>query len=279
MMGRMSTDTSTRSPEAALEQAREAVGNGPIPARTALRKLLGVGWGTAAQIHAELTSERQQERAERRGRMKATMARIQARGVSRKARHQPPRNRPKPERTEPQVPAVATVPTPDPGATETAPKIDPAAPSRTAPGPLRTWPVLILCLPAFVAIWSGWVDLGGMTGFGVVHPFPGIPVAEKITIDTAITLPIGMETYAAYALYVWLSGRVHGRTLAFARWSAIGSLLLGFAGQAVYHQMVAIGWASAPWPITLVVSGIPVAVLGMGAALAHLVRAQPTQEA
>ncbi len=38
----------------------------------------------------------------------------------------------------------------------------------------RAWPVLLLALPAFVAIWSGWVELGRLTGFGPVSPLPGI---------------------------------------------------------------------------------------------------------
>jgi hypothetical protein len=33
---------------------------------------------------------------------------------------------------------------------------------------------LILALPAAVAVWSGWVGIGQMTGFGQVHPLPGI---------------------------------------------------------------------------------------------------------
>jgi hypothetical protein len=102
-----------------------------------------------------------------------------------------------------------------------------------------------------------------------VHPLPGI--ADRFSINTAITLPVGLETYAAYALYVWLSRVGSGRARRFARFSAIGSLLLGFAGQAAYHLMVARGMTAAPWPITLAVSGVPVAVLGMGAALWHLV--------
>jgi hypothetical protein len=130
------------------------------------------------------------------------------------------------------------------------------------------WPVLILCLPAFVAIWAGWVEMGRLTGFGKVALLPGI--ADSVVIDTAITLPIGVETYAAYALWVWLSGRVAGDARRFAKWSAIGSLAIGGAGQIAYHLMTAAGWTSAPWPITAVVACIPVAVLGMGAALAHL---------
>lgn len=137
-----------------------------------------------------------------------------------------------------------------------------------APG-VPGWPLLLLAAPAFVAIWSGWVGLGDLTGFGVVHPLPGI--ADGLTLNTAITLPIGVETYAAFALRVWLSGTAPAPARRFARWSALGSLLLGAAGQIAYHLMTAAGMAEAPWQITAAVACLPVAVLGMGAALAHLV--------
>lgn len=145
--------------------------------------------------------------------------------------------------------------------------------SPPTPPPARravAWPVVLLALPAFVAIWSGWVGLGGLTGFGVVHPLPGI--WDSFSINSAITLPIGVETYGAYALYVWLSGRVPERARRFAKWSAIGSLVVGALGQVAYHLLVAAGVTSAPWWITTAVACLPVAVLGMGAALAHLVR-------
>jgi hypothetical protein len=155
-------------------------------------------------------------------------------------------------------------------------------PARTA-SQLRTWPVALLALPAFVAIWSGWVGLGGLTGFGKVNPLPGTPLAGW-ELDTAITLPIGMEVYAAYALRVWLAGHLADRATRFAKWSAIGALALGAAGQVAYHLMTAAGVTAAPWWITTVVACLPVAVLGMGAALAHLIRdgadgAEPTAEA
>jgi hypothetical protein len=137
-----------------------------------------------------------------------------------------------------------------------------------APRRVRSWPVLLLAAPAFIAVWSGWVGLGELTGFGVVHPLPGI--ADHFTINSAITLPIGVETYAAYALRVWLSGRVPAPARRFAKWSAIGALILGALGQVAYHLLSASGVTSAPWQITTVVACLPVAVLGMGAALAHL---------
>ncbi len=138
---------------------------------------------------------------------------------------------------------------------------------------VRSWPLLVLALPAMVAVWSGWVGIGQMTGFGQVHPLPGI--WDSLHIDTAITLPIGVEAYAAYALRAWLSASavVSAQTRWFARASAIGSLLLGMAGQIAYHLLAQARTAQAPWGITTAVSCLPVLVLGMGAALAHLLRA------
>ncbi|WP_426505424.1 ABC transporter permease [Dactylosporangium sp. McL0621] len=141
---------------------------------------------------------------------------------------------------------------------------------RTARKP-RSWPVALLALPAFVAIWSGWVGLGELTGFGVVHPLPGI--LDAFSLNTAITLPIGVETYAAYALAVWLTGTAPVAARSFARWSAIGSLIFGGLGQVAYHLLTAAGITHAPWWITTAVACLPVAVLGMGAALAHLIHA------
>jgi len=137
---------------------------------------------------------------------------------------------------------------------------------------VRSWPLVLLALPAFVAIWSGWVGLGGLTGFGTIHPLPGI--ADGVTLNTAITLPIGVETYAAYALNVWLAGHhLSARARRFARWSALSALGIGALGQVVFHIMSAAGMTAAPWPITTLVSCLPVVVLGCGAALRHLVRA------
>lgn len=135
---------------------------------------------------------------------------------------------------------------------------------------LPTWPLWLLAAPAGVAIWSGWVGLGGMTGFGPVDLLPGI--GRGAHLNTAITLPVGMEVYAAYALRAWLGGQSPARARAFARRSAIGALVAGAAGQVAYHLMSAAHWAEAPWPVTIAVSCVPVAVLGMGAALAHLLR-------
>lgn len=138
---------------------------------------------------------------------------------------------------------------------------------------VRSWPLLFLALPAAITVWSGWVGIGQMTGFGLVHPLPGI--WESLHLNTAVTLPVGVEAYAAYALRAWLSASaaVSARTRRFARRSAAGSLLLGMAGQIAYHLLDQAGVTRAPWPVTTAVSCLPVLVLGLGAALAHLLRA------
>jgi hypothetical protein len=138
---------------------------------------------------------------------------------------------------------------------------------------VRTWPLLLLALPAAVATWSGWVGIGRMTGFGLVRPLPGI--WDSLQVNTAVTLPVGVEAYAAFALRAWLSASpaLSARTRRFARWSAIGSLGLGMAGQVAYHLLAQEHTVRAPWEVTTVVACLPVLVLGMGTALAHLLHA------
>jgi hypothetical protein len=144
---------------------------------------------------------------------------------------------------------------------------------RTSHRPVRSWPLLILAAPAAVAVWSGWVGIGQMTGFGQIHPLPGI--WPPLHLDTAVTLPIGVEAYAAFALRVWLTASpfVSDRTRRFARRSAIAALVLGMAGQVAYHLLAQAGITRAPWEVTTAVACLPVLVLGMGSALAHLLRA------
>jgi hypothetical protein len=140
-------------------------------------------------------------------------------------------------------------------------------------GVVRSWPLLLLAVPAAVAVRSGWVGIGELTGFGQVHPLPGI--WSSLHIDSAVTLPVGVEAYAAYALHAWLAGgaRLAQRTRRFAKWSTIGSLLLGMAGQVAYHLLTQAGATRAPWGVTTAVACLPVLMLGMAAGLAHMIRA------
>jgi hypothetical protein len=138
---------------------------------------------------------------------------------------------------------------------------------------VRSWPLLVLAVPAAAEVFSGWAGIAAKTGFGRVSPLPGIWPA--LHLDTSITLPVGVEAYAAYALRAWLADghSVSARTRRFAKWSAICSFALGMAGQVAYHLLAQAGMARAPWPVTTVVSCLPVLVLAMGTTLAHMLRA------
>jgi hypothetical protein len=138
---------------------------------------------------------------------------------------------------------------------------------------VRSWPLLVLAAPAAAEVWTGWVGIAQKTGFGLVSPLPGI--WPSLHLDTSITLPVGVEAYAAYALRAWLADghSVSGRTRRFAKWSAICSFALGMAGQVAYHLLAQAGTARAPWPVTMIVSCLPVLVLAMGTTLAHMLRA------
>jgi len=138
---------------------------------------------------------------------------------------------------------------------------------------VRSWPLLVLAAPAAAEVWSGWVGIAQKTGFGLVRPLPGI--WPSLHLDTAVTLPIGVEAYAAYALRAWLARdpAISARTRRLAKWSAICSFGLGMAGQVAYHLMDQAGMTRAPWAITTIVSCLPVLVLGMGTVLAHMLRA------
>jgi cytochrome bd-type quinol oxidase subunit 2 len=117
-----------------------------------------------------------------------------------------------------------------------------------------------------------------MAGFGVIHPLPGIWDALKL--NTAVVLPLSVEAYAAYALRVWLStnSQRSARTLRFAKFSALASLVIGAVAQIAYHLMEAAGYTKAPWPIVMLVAVIPVIVLGLASALAKLVTSDEETE-
>lgn len=265
-----------RSREQLLEIAREHVGSGSMPSAEFLRQLLRVRRETAADIRDTLSRERAEHRAERVRRNRAAMSAV--------VRRKRPRSRPAVVVAPlPELPTAPAVEAPAPAPAEVtgivrdevaAPAADAAA---TPPAPAHrvvVWPLLVIACSPFIAIWGGWVGLGKLTGFGFVNLLPGI-VADGgwATLDTAITLPLGMEAYSAYAFYVLLHPAVNRRARRFAAWTALGAVVLGMAGQTAYHLMIAAGMTAAPWWITTVVSCLPVAVFGLAAALVHMVRA------
>src|SRR5690606_36688325 len=119
--------------------------------------------------------------------------------------------------------------------------------------------VLAISMCAFTAVWSGWVGVGRMDGFGKVNLLTGfIADGGWATIDLAITLPIGIEAYAASALYVAVAGLVRGGSRWFAGTSAGLSLALGAFGQAAYLVLDAQCRTVAPEWIVVFVSVLSV---------------------
>lgn len=142
----------------------------------------------------------------------------------------------------PSAPGAAVLAAQPPG--RTAPERGPVrlpGPDRSAAtGPrsaVRSWPLLVLAAPAAAEVWTGWVGIAARTGFGLISPLPGI--WPSLHIYTTITLPVGVEAYAVYALRAWLApaGAVSQRTRRFARQSAIFSFALGGAGQVAYRLL------------------------------------------
>lgn len=138
--------------------------------------------------------------------------------------------------------------------------------------------VALVAVSAFVAIWGGWVGLGRLAGFGPVDLLPGVP-GGPYEVDLSITLPLGVEAFAAIALYVAVSGLVEGGARTFAWVAAIGSLGLGMFGQAAYHLLTAQehGAGATPTWVVVFVSVLPVLVLGLASLLLHLAEAGARQ--
>lgn len=183
------------------------------------------------------------------------------------------------------TPAPPSTPEPNPESStgpspEVTPAGDPGSPARqpadaSPHSPPRAWPLGLIGLAAAVAVWGGWVDLGRLTGFGMVQPLPGL--VDGLRINTAIVLPIGIEAYGGYALRTWLSSAaLSAKTRRYAGWSALASLVVGAGAQVASHLMKATGITIAPWGVTVVVSCVPVVVLGLATGLATLVRQDTT---
>lgn len=169
---------------------------------------------------------------------------------------------------------IAALPDEEPSSVLPPPTQAEATRLRQAP----PWPLILIGLAAAVAVWGGWVELGELTGFGMVQPLPGL--VDSVRINTAIVLPIGIEAYGGYALRTWLSAAtLSARTRRYARWSALVSLVVGAGAQVASHLMRAAELTAAPWPVTVLVACVPVAVLGLATGLATLVRQDTTSPA
>lgn len=269
------TTVPRRTREQILAEARELVGTGAIPSRESLRKSLGVRYDTATEVHNTLSRERAERRAGRARKARADLAKLtrRKRASPRPAVILPPLPE-APVAPVAELPALVADDMPVTVREEVAEPVAEVAEASSRPARrVVVWPLLVIACSPFIAIWGGWVGLGKMTGFGLVNLLPGIVVESGwATLDTAITLPLGMEAYSAYAFYVLLHPNVPRQARRFAAWTALGAVVLGMAGQTAYHLMTAAGMVAAPWWITTLVSCLPVAVFGLAAALVHMVR-------
>jgi hypothetical protein len=144
----------------------------------------------------------------------------------------------------------------------------------------KNWVLPVIGLPGGVAVWSGWVNLGVMCGFGDTYPLPGL--APHFKIDTTFTLPVGMEAYAVYAMGAAL-GSVgttpeSRRAREFAKWSMIGALLAGMIAQVAYHLLAASHKTRAPVLVVGFVACLPVVTIALAAWLSHLKHAASKAE-
>jgi hypothetical protein len=120
----------------------------------------------------------------------------------------------------------------------------------------RDWWVLggmtVTAISAAVSSFSGLRSLADATGW----PGPLSPL-----------LPLTVDAYAMTATRIWLSPVTRSkRAQRFARWNAIGAILLSLLGNAAWH-LIAAGVLVMSWQIIVVVGAVPPAVLGL---LSHL---------
>lgn len=299
--GRVDVDEQT------LVRARELTAGGRMPSKREMQKHLGKRWEVVNEVLTVLGKETREAAERRRGEARRAMRQLSSRkhpGSVRPARLERQRTVNEIAAFRPlelpsglvgagpleagqkhlglpgravngmAAPLLAEVPLgparpPVREAVEEHPVVEPVAVNE--PRRVVTWPALVVAAPAFVAIWAGWVAIGKMTGFGRINLLPGF--GKGWVVDTAITLPVGVEAYAAYAFYVALNPTAPRRARQFGGWSAALAVLLGMGGQTAYHLMAAAKMTAAPWWITTVVSCLPVAVFGLTAALVHMVHA------
>lgn len=129
------------------------------------------------------------------------------------------------------------------------------------------WPLYLISVGAVLAVWSGWVELGAMCGFGIEQPLYG--VWNGLKINAAISLPLSMEAYGFYAMGFWFDPDEAEGVRKYARWTTILAYTLGFLAQATYHVLAAMHMQHAPIPVVVFVSGVPVATICVAGGLLH----------
>jgi hypothetical protein len=85
-----------------------------------------------------------------------------------------------------------------------------------------------------------------------------------------------IDSYALTSIRVWLTSPPASRRVrAYAKWNAIGAILLSLAGNAAWH-LIAADLLAVTWPVVMVVGGVPPVILGL---VVHLATLRQTERA
>jgi hypothetical protein len=104
--------------------------------------------------------------------------------------------------------------------------------------------------------------------------FAGLKSLAEVTGWAAMAplFALCVDAYALTAIRVWLASTdINRRARAFAKWNAIGAILLSLAGNATWH-LIAAGLLPVTWHVVMTVGGVPPIILGLVSHLAVLRR-------
>jgi hypothetical protein len=118
----------------------------------------------------------------------------------------------------------------------------------------------ISAVSAGFSSFAGLRGLAGATGWGEMAPL----------------FALCIDSYALTSIRVWLTSPPASRRVrAYAKWNAIGAILLSLAGNAAWH-LIAAGLLAVTWPVVMVVGGVPPVILGL---VVHLATLRQTERA
>jgi hypothetical protein len=128
-------------------------------------------------------------------------------------------------------------------------------------------------------------DLWIMLGLSIaavsaaVSSFDGLrslAVATGWSTAMAILFPLTLDSYALTSIRVWLTSSIDSRRVrAYAKWNAVGAILLSLAGNAAWH-LIAAGLLEVTYLVVMVVGGTPPVILGL---VVHLATLRQTERA
>lgn len=119
-----------------------------------------------------------------------------------------------------------------------------------------------------------WVSLGiGISAVSAgFSSFAGLRSLAEATGWAAMAplFALCVDAYALTSIRVWLTSSAAAPNVrTYAKWNAIGAILLSLAGNAVWH-LISANLLAVTWPVVMAVGGIPPVILGLVSHLAAL---------